>query len=148
MNGKQNMILTLHYLIFDCKNEFELPYRQQNFHKRAICTGNLWNVVILPNGDVTICEELYRIPEFILGNISNSTLREIWNGEKALSLYNDPLKNRMKGQCSCCEDYISCRNGAGVCWKSILMAYGKENWHYPDPRCPKAPAPIYKFYYE
>ena len=44
---------------FDCKKEFTLTYRQQHFHRRSICTGNLWNAVILPNGDVTVCEELY-----------------------------------------------------------------------------------------
>lgn len=133
---------------FDCKNEFTVPYRKQNFHKRTICTGNLWNAVILPNGDVTICEELYMIPEFNLGNVWNATLKEVWNGEKALNLYYDPLRVKREGQCSSCDEYKLCRTGAGVCWKTILMAYGKKNWHYPDPRCPKAPPAHYRFYYE
>lgn len=133
---------------FDCKSEFTFPYRQQNFHRRAICTGNLWNAVILPNGDVTVCEELYKFPEFNLGNICDVSLREIWNGEKALKLYYDPLSEKREGQCAKCDEYKLCRNGAGVCWKTILMAYGKKNWHYPDPRCPKAPTPYYRFFYE
>lgn len=133
---------------FDCKNEFTVQYRQQNFHKRTICTGNLWNAVILPNGDVTVCEELYMIPEFILGNVCDASLKEVWNGEKALELYYDPLKKKREGQCSFCDEYKICRTGAGVCWKTILMAYGKDNWHFPDPRCPKAPPPYYRFFYE
>ena len=26
-----------------------------------------------------------------------------------------------------------------VCWKMVMYAYGKQNWDYPDPRCPEAP---------
>lgn len=145
---KLNFGINIELSSYDCKNEFTVQYRQQHFHKRAICTGNLWNAVILPNGDVTICEELYMIPEFILGNICNTSLKEVWNGEKALNLFYDPLKEKREGQCSVCDEYNRCRTGAGVCWKTILMAYGKDNWHFPDPRCPKAPQPFYRFFYE
>lgn len=66
--------------------------RAKIFNRRAICTGNVWGVVILPNGDVTICEELYDHPAFILGNITRNSLKEIWNSQKAIELYENPLK--------------------------------------------------------
>lgn len=119
--------------------------RAKSFEQRAICTGNLRNAVLLPNGDITICEELYDHPAFVIGNIRTSSLSEIWNSPKALSLYNFSLK-KSDSVCHSCQNVKECRTKAGVCWKTVLMAYGMENWDYPDPRCPKAPYPYHKFY--
>jgi hypothetical protein len=66
---------------------------------------------------------------------------EVWNSEKATKLFN--LQQNMiggKSRCKKCSEFDDCRQNLGVCWKIILMAYGAENWDYPDPRCPKAPA--------
>lgn len=38
------------------------------------------------------------------------------------------------------------RSRVGVCWKTVLMAYGESNWDFPDPRCPKAPLPFNEIY--
>lgn len=62
-------------------------------------------------------------------------------------LYEDPLNNIKSGDCKGCKSYQECRTGAGVCWKTIIMAYGEDNWYYPDPRCPNAPKPINRFCY-
>lgn len=132
---------------YECERMFNPLNKQAQFNKRAICTGNVWNMVILPNGDVTICEELYTDKRFIIGNVTNKSIGDVWNGEVALNLYNFTLPHDSDSECSNCEDYKSCRLGRGVCWKSILMAYGKQNWDYPDPRCPKAPYPYNKFFY-
>lgn len=40
----------------------------------------------------------------------------------------------------------TCRSRVGVCWKTVLMAYGESNWDFPDPRCPKAPLPFNEIY--
>lgn len=132
---------------YDCKQMFELEQKRLSFPKRAICTGNVWNLVILPDGDVTICEELYHNPNFIIGNVKFHSIEEVWNGEKALKLYKDPLSNNSESTCRSCEEYEICRQGQGVCWKTIMMAYGKSNWDFPDPRCPKAETPYFKYYY-
>lgn len=126
---------------------YEIPEeRKRAFEERAICTGNLRNMVILPNGDVTICEELYANPHFIIGNVLKSSINEIWNSEKALALFYAPCGKSSKSLCHTCDDYSNCRSRIGVCWKSVLMAYGEENWDYPDPRCPKAPLPFNEIY--
>lgn len=52
------------------------------------------------------------------------------------------------GSASC---QTGCKDGCKETGKNApcqLMAYGKKNWHYPDPRCPKAPTPYYRFFYE
>lgn len=123
-----------------------LQGKKDAFEQRAICTGNLRNIVILPNGDVTICEELYDNPHFIIGNILQSSLNEIWNGEKALKLFYSPCNEKSKSICRNCNTYAICRSRVGVCWKTVLMAYGEDNWDFPDPRCPNAPLPFNEIY--
>jgi radical SAM protein with 4Fe4S-binding SPASM domain len=125
------------------KNEYEKEYREAHFPSRGLCTANVRNIVILPDGRVTICEELYEHPHFIIGDLTKQSLVEVWNSPKALELYH--IKKsliRKESACKKCDSFDSCRSDRGVCWKVILMAYGTENWDYPDPRCPKAP-PIF-----
>lgn len=104
-----------------------------------MCTGNVRNAVVLPNGDVTICEELYAHPKFIIGNIKTNSLSEIWNSEKAVQLYHFAFNRSSDSICYECSVRQKCRVGKGVCWKTVLMAYGMDKWDYPDPRCPAAP---------
>jgi radical SAM protein with 4Fe4S-binding SPASM domain len=113
---------------------------QKKFNNRATCTGNLRSMIILPDGKVSICEELYNHPQFVIGDVSTNPILDIWNSEKAKNLFY--LKKEMiskKSTCKRCEDFDLCRHNKGVCWKSILMAYGYDNWDFPDPRCPHAP---------
>lgn len=137
--------ITLAY--YECENFFNPSYKQSKFKNRAICTGNVWNMVILPNGDVTICEELYSNKRFIIGSVVKNSIREVWNSEEALNLYNLTLQSSTESNCKDCNEFRACRTGQGVCWKTILMAYGDNNWDFPDPRCPKAPFPYNKFFY-
>lgn len=133
---------------FDRQSDYIEENKEVNFEKRAICTGNLRNVVVLPNGNVTICEELYDLPPFVIGNIKEHSLGEIWNSQKALSLFNFAFKPFSESPCYTCAERQSCRTTVGICWKTVLMAYGKGSWDYPDPRCPKSPAPDHVFYLE
>lgn len=141
-------MLDINISSYDKDSDFEPNEKSKSFTNRAICTGGTRNAVLLPNGDLTICEELYDHPQFILGNIKRNSLNEIWNSDKAKALYNMSDKLNQHSACRNCGDFANCRNNEGVCWKMILMAYGMDNWDYPDPRCPKAPKPFNKFYYE
>ena len=123
--------------------------KQKKFNERARCSGNFYALIILPNGQVTICEELYYNPAFIIGDLNKNSIEEVWNSEKALRLYKlskDSIKP--ESACKSCNQFDECHQFKGVCWKEILYAYGDENWDYPDPRCPKAPEPHRIFYLE
>ncbi|MEG0518849.1 MAG: radical SAM protein [Bacteroidales bacterium] len=112
------------------------------FKNRSLCTANLDGFILLPDGKITLCEELYWNDDFILGDVNTQRILEIWNSEKALKLWdiaNDDFPSY--SACQTCDDVKSCRQGLGVCWKMVMQAYGKENIFYPDPRCPKAPIP-------
>ena len=111
-----------------------------SFSNRPLCSANIDGFVILPDGNVTICEELYWNPFFQLGNIQNKSILEIWNSDKAKSLYfQNQEKYPESSACKNCQNFIACRTKKGVCWKIIVAAYGNDNTLYPDPRCPFAP---------
>ncbi|MCL2651522.1 MAG: radical SAM protein [Candidatus Azobacteroides sp.] len=117
------------------------------FGKRSLCSGNTVSLYILPDGQVTICEELYWSPKFILGDITKQSIMEIWNSEKAIGL-NNLSQNDFRPQSACkyCPDFSICHSTLGVCWKFIYLAYGTDHWDLPDPRCPLAPPPVHEFY--
>lgn len=118
-------------------NEFRNP---DEFNSRALCTGNVTGLIVLPDGKVTICEELYWNEHFIIGDITKNSIEEIWNSPKAKALFNlakGDLPNN--SVCNKCEAFDKCRHRLGVCWKEVIACYGKDNWGFPDPRCPLAP---------
>ena len=119
----------------------------ESFNKRAVCPANLRDFVVLPDGRVTICEQLYDHPRFIIGDLTKQSIVEVWNSKEANALYDlrqDQINK--ESQCSDCTDFITCRKKRGICWKHVLMAYGRDNWDYPDPKCPKAPRFKRRFY--
>jgi len=116
--------------------------KEKSFSERARCSGNFYAFIILPDGKVTVCEELYFNPRFILGDLTKQSILDVWNSSKALELYNLSQEMlRSESSCTKCNQFETCHKFKGVCWKNVLIAYGYENWDYPDPRCPFAPKP-------
>lgn len=121
--------------------------KKKNFISRARCPGNFYSFSILPDGKVTICEELYWHPSFIIGDLTKQSIEEVWNSKRALELYNLTKEMiRDESLCKNCNEFESCHKGPGICWKEVLYAYGFENWDYADPRCPYASKPKREYY--
>ncbi|MDR1553041.1 MAG: radical SAM protein [Prevotellaceae bacterium] len=117
-------------------------------NNKALCSGNFSGLYILPTGDVTICEELYWHPHFIIGNVLTQSLEEIWNSEKALSLFNiRPEDIPADSVCSSCKEFDECRSIKQICYRELIKAYGDDKWYYPDVNCPKAPKSMYNISY-
>ena len=126
------------------ENSFQLS--EEDFKKRSICSGNLWGFYVLPDGKVTYCEETYWHEKFILGDLNYQSIEEMWNSDLAKGIfYRTKECFQEESVCSSCDDFDDCQRVPGVCWKEIIGFYGTDNWSFPDPRCPKAPAPIYPF---
>ena len=121
--------------------------RQEDWPQRPLCTGNVHGFFVLPDGKVTLCEQLYWHPFFILGNLTRQSIMEMWNSEKALSLWNIS-RGEVRGASPCrlCFRFEECRRGLGNCWRRAVAAYGPENHDFPSPDCPKAP-PVAKDFY-
>lgn len=111
----------------------------QNFEGR-LCSANMTNMVVLPDGDVTICEQLYWNPNFIIGNVKNNTIEEIWNSSRALSIWRrSQTEIKQDSPCARCKIFAKCFKASNRCYANIMKAYGSENYDYPDPRCFWAP---------
>lgn len=112
--------------------------KKERFERRAACSGNLSNFLVLPDGKVTICEQTYWDPNLLIGDINNNSIMEIWNSEKALSLWNISQKNLDDDNpCKKCTEFETCRRGRGVCWRMAMVHYGDDHYDYPVPECPK-----------
>lgn len=109
--------------------------------KGAKCSALNSHMFVLPDGKVTICEQLYWKPQFIIGNLSDQSITEVWNSPRVDQLINfDKNSIRKESKCSSCQIFESCYNkDKNRCWADIIKAYGDENWDFPDPRCNKAP---------
>jgi radical SAM protein with 4Fe4S-binding SPASM domain len=129
------------------KNDFAT--RSQKFRERSMCTANVSQICILPDGQVTICEELYWHPKFLIGNVMKNSIKEIWNSERALELANIRRNDiSSHSPCKTCKEFDSCRQFQGVCWSDVLSAYGEMNWDFPASDCPYAPFPYHAIYHE
>lgn len=121
-------------------NNFTAEEKAAKFKERTMCSGNLNALYILPDGKVTICEELYWHPRFILGDLTKQSLMEIWNSQKAKDLFFLKQTEIQKSSpCATCEEYDECRSYKHICWRDTILAYGRDKWDYPDVYCPKAP---------
>lgn len=108
-----------------------------------ICNANTYSVAILSNGYVTICEMLYDSPPFILGNIRQQSLYNIWNSSRALKLFSYHqwmIKHKENNNCVKCKVFDECKSGLGkrICYSDIVKVYGSDRFEYPDPRCPES----------
>lgn len=107
------------------------------------CSALNTHLFVLPDGKATICEQLYWNPLFIVGDIMQSSLSEIWRSEKSLWLANlkrDDIQNA--SQCKVCALFESCFANRNRCWADIVKAFGTDNWDFPDPRCERSPVMI------
>lgn len=107
------------------------------FKKRAACSAGKWAFVLLPDGKVNPCEELYYHPAFMVGDLRHQSIMEMWNSKEWHNLLHPEQSLFSKDSpCSDCEEFIECHTGKGRCWKRALGAYGKPD--FPDPHCPRA----------
>lgn len=109
------------------------------FFNRTFCSGLFSSLYILPNGQVTMCEQLYWNKRFIVGNVMKNSIEEVWNSQEAKSLYYIKQSEiPSDSKCSTCTDFVRCRENRQVCYREIVRKYGTDKWYYPDVNCPYA----------
>jgi len=128
-------------------NNISFEEKMAKYNNRAMCSGNASSLFILPDGKVTICEQMYWHPFFILGDVTHQSIMEVWNSPKALSLWNIQQEEIQDASpCKKCDIFEKCRRGLGCCWRMAIQAYGMDNYDFPYPDCPYAPE-VTKPYY-
>ena len=117
--------------------------RREWFEGRPVCSGGKYAFVLLPDGKVTVCEDLSYHPAFIVGDLRQQTIMEMWHSPEMLKLMR-PEKQAFEGSpCYDCPTFYECHTVRGRCWKRALQGFrhmpAPEFW--PDPFCPRAPKP-------
>lgn len=93
------------------------------------CGGIKDSLTILSNGNITFCEALGSLKEFILGNIHDNALGEIWNSYKPDRITFPDCKALDK-ECLECQYFNHCQTG---CFAFSQMQ-SNNPWSI-DPRC-------------
>ena len=110
---------------------------KNKFFDRAFCSGLFSSLYILPDGKVTMCEQLYWKERFIVGNVMENSISEIWNSEKAKSIFYIKQSDIPEDSlCHSCSQFEKCRGLKQVCYREIIKKYGDDKWYYPDVNCP------------
>lgn len=128
------------------RQDYANPEKKLDLYRHRVrCSGNERSMVILPDGKVTVCEEMYWHPKFIIGDVTEQSIIEVWHSEKALKLHHFSQNDiSEKSACKTCLDFNECRGeGQPICWKQVQYFYGRINWDFPYPSCEKAPTPIH-----
>lgn len=106
----------------------------------STCSALNTHMFILPDGKVTICEQLYWNPRFIIGDVTRASLQEVWRSPRALKLAElSRMDVGRQSPCKTCATFETCFGNRNRCWTDIIKAYGEDCWDYPDPRCAFAP---------
>lgn len=117
--------------------------------KQDRCTALNSQFFVLPDGKITLCEQLYWHLEFIIGDLCNETIASVWNSPRAELLRNvkqETIQNA--SHCNSCKIFEHCFNKNRRCWADVLKAYGYGNRNYPDPKCNNANQTKYNIGYE
>ncbi len=96
------------------------------------CGGIKDSLTILSNGNITFCEALGSNPDFILGNVYESSIEEIWNSDKPDKI-TEPDYEKLDESCRKCEYLGWCKTG---CFVYSILQSGNP-WSV-DPRCFRA----------
>lgn len=107
------------------------------------CSADTIHMFILPDGKVTICEQLYWKTRFLIGDLTTNSISEVWNSKQALFFARMQQKEYSEDSaCRKCDIFNKCKSNMNSCYANILKVYGDKHWDYPDPRCAKAPRDI------
>lgn len=116
------------------------------FEERAVCGTGRFNLPVLPNGEVTICEQLPYLPELILGNLRSQSIEELWNSDKVLNFLAPPARETFNSDtpCKTCseDNYDKCHRVFSRCLKDCYSYY--RNLHSPDIRCSLADIKLFR----
>lgn len=111
------------------------PLRGLIFGRPTVCTycgGCAQSIDVFPNGDVAPCHESIGNKFFILGNITNRSLREILSGI-AYKTYESYAKD-MPRACEVCHWFAICHGGCGHHRRLIAACGQLEKYVYCDSR--------------
>ncbi|MFW2440639.1 MAG: radical SAM protein [Arenicellales bacterium] len=116
--------------------DFSIPGNNtlEEWENRASCSGGHSAMTILPNGHVTLCEQVPDDVSFVVGDVSGQSLQEVWDSQNLMDFIM-PKRNLFKGTaCEECHEFDKCHGIYGRCFKDSFFTFGKV--YAPSPNCP------------
>ncbi len=95
------------------------------------CGGLFTGMSIFPSGDVSICDKLGAVKDFIYGNVYEASLQQIWEGDRFQFLRDHAVDPKfIDGDCTRCERLLLCRTS---CFVDSYIKLG--NYFAKHPNC-------------
>ncbi|GLI14362.1 radical SAM/SPASM domain-containing protein [Methanosarcina thermophila MST-A1] len=106
----------------------------EKWKDRAVCSGGRSNLIIQPNGDVTLCEQIPHREEFIVGNVFDEGVMSVWNSKRLIDFIYPPRKKFKNSVCYECLEFDACHRIKGYCYRDSFSSYGTI--YDAQPECP------------
>lgn len=112
------------------------PEKMSAWRTRTSCSGGFSSMSILPDGKVVLCEQVPAQAPFMVGNLHEQSISEVWNGD-ALKAFIVPERLHFAGTpCEKCVEFDECHRLYGRCFRDAYFTYGSV--FAPAPACPYA----------
>ena len=96
---------------------------KEQWESRSICSGGRASLLLKPNGDVILCEQIPHRPVYVMGNLVEQSLNEVWHSKKMLDFLYAPRELFKNTACEKCPDFEKCHYEKGYCYRDALFNY-------------------------
>jgi len=117
--------------------------RLNKFLNRPRCTAGKSGLIINPDGTVIICEQLPSTQEFIVGDLAQQSIMEVWNSPRLKNFLYPSKECFRETDCYVCEHYGQCVLTTGQCIRDTLKVH--NTIYGVDPNCPKVSTSVRLF---
>jgi radical SAM protein with 4Fe4S-binding SPASM domain len=111
--------------------------KAEQWKNRAHCSGGRSSMTITPDGRVVLCDTIPQEGIFVVGDVTDQSIMDVWNSEELLNLAYPPRDKFAGSACYDCSDFTECQSKAGYCFRDTFFNYGTV--YGPPPKCPFAP---------
>jgi radical SAM protein with 4Fe4S-binding SPASM domain len=111
-----------------------IKMNEEEWNLRSRCVGGWTTMIIQPNGDTGLCEQLPQRESYNMGNVIEKSIIDVWNGNRI----NDFLfcgRNQFKNTvCYNCDIFDDCHYRIGYCYRDSFIHY--DTVYEAPPNCP------------
>lgn len=98
---------------YGCSHYLDINYEKELRDTYFICSAGLFVGSILSNGDITVCPNVERRPEFVQGNIKTDNFVDVW--ENRFQIFRNEDRTKCD-KCSKCKKWKYCLGDSFHTW--------------------------------
>jgi radical SAM protein with 4Fe4S-binding SPASM domain len=107
------------------------------------CSGGKVGLVVGADGRVSLCDRLLPFPEAVVGDVTRSTLAEIWNGPRLRRFVAPPVADYAGTACASCSLKSDCDRRIRCYYRAKVIT---GRLFAPDYLCERLPPPAVRFH--